>query len=66
MNSARVQHGPLTDITPEQARDARGRVWAFVFECFHRRENQEGGPATAPKDDAKESKRGVAAKNRTR
>jgi hypothetical protein len=66
VNSARAVHSTYSGTTPEQACNARARAWAFVFECFHRRENQEGGPATAPKDDAKESKRGVAAKNRTR
>ena len=34
--------------TPEQARDARARAWAFVFQCWQ--EKQEGGAATAPDD----------------
>jgi len=26
---------PLSGISPEQARDARARAWASVFECWH-------------------------------
>ncbi len=37
-------------ISPEQARDARVRGWAFVFDCYAKK---KGGPATAP-NDAKE------------
>ena len=37
-------------ISPEQARDARARAWAYAFQCFHRRNEQEGGPYTALDD----------------
>jgi hypothetical protein len=47
----------LSGITPEQACNARARAWAYVFDCFHRREGREGGPAkTAPEDAMKGSK----------
>jgi hypothetical protein len=44
---------PPVGTTSEQARDARARGWAYAFECFNRRANQEGGPATAPDNEAK-------------
>jgi hypothetical protein len=47
-------------VSPQQVRDARARAWAYAFQCFHRREGQEGGPTTAPKDDVKESNGHVA------
>jgi hypothetical protein len=53
-----ITEKPLSDIPPEQARDARARVWAYVFECYSRREMQKGGPTTSRPDDAKEIKNG--------
>ena len=35
MSSARIVHSSLPDATPEQARDARARAWAYVFSCWH-------------------------------
>jgi hypothetical protein len=35
-------------ITPDLARYARACAWAYVFECFNRRNGTQGGPATAP------------------
>jgi hypothetical protein len=43
---------PAPGITPEQARDARALAWSYVFQCFHRREGQEGSPSLAALDDA--------------
>jgi hypothetical protein len=41
MNDARrIVVKPNPGITPEQARDARARAWAFVFECFYRHEKE--------------------------
>jgi hypothetical protein len=37
----RVAIRPLSGISQEQARDARARAWAFVFQCWQ--EKQEGG-----------------------
>jgi hypothetical protein len=34
MTSARIVH-TSPSITPEQARDARARAWAYVFSCWH-------------------------------
>lgn len=39
----------------EQAQDSMAKAWLFVFGCFHRREGQEGGPATAPDDPERSS-----------
>ena len=32
---------PNPGITPEQARDARARAWAFVFKCFYHHEKED-------------------------
>jgi hypothetical protein len=32
---------PASGITPEEARGARSRAWAYVFECWHAK---KGGP----------------------
>jgi len=34
MDSARIVTQSPSDISPEQARDARARAWAFVFQCW--------------------------------
>jgi hypothetical protein len=44
---------PTLGITPEQARDARARAWAFVFECFYRHE-KEAVCGRGGEDDASE------------
>ena len=41
-------------ITPEQARDARARAWAFVFECFDRHEKEAVSGIGSSEDDASE------------
>jgi hypothetical protein len=58
-----VRSGQVTEVEPrvilrttpgvsaEQARNARARAWSFIFDSFNRREGEEGGPATALKDD---------------
>ena len=55
MAEPKIGYCRLPGISPQQARDARARVWAYVFECFNRRNGKEGGPPTAH-DDAKEIK----------
>jgi hypothetical protein len=47
---------PDAGQTSEQARDFRARAWSYVFECFNRRNGQEGGPATAPEDARKDDR----------
>jgi hypothetical protein len=38
--------------TPEQARDARARAWAYVFDCYTKK---QGGPdQKAAQNDTKE------------
>jgi hypothetical protein len=32
---------PLSGISPEQARDARARAWAFVFQCWHAKKGEQ-------------------------
>jgi hypothetical protein len=49
-----VRMGPGTpSLTHDQARNARARAWAYVFECFSRRNGKQGGPTTAPDDAMK-------------
>jgi hypothetical protein len=39
---------PAGSLTPEQARDARARAWAFVFDCFYKKKATcPGGPDDA-------------------
>ena len=56
MTGLRDTYTPSTDSPSEQVRDARAHAWAYVFECFHHREGQEGGHATAPEDAKVRSK----------
>jgi hypothetical protein len=52
MNDAwRIVVKPNPGITPEQARDARARAWAFIFECFYRHE-KEAVSGRGGEDDA--------------
>jgi hypothetical protein len=53
---------PLSDTTPEQARDLRARAWLFVFEA-HARKNPGAGPSarrlsygTVSKEDAADTR----------
>jgi hypothetical protein len=47
---------PDAGLTSEQLRDVRAHAWSYVFECFYRRNEQEGGPATAPEDARKDDR----------
>ena len=52
MSNSRTVLASRSDLTPEQASDARGRAWAFVFECHAKKKAaRPGGP-----DDAEEPK----------
>jgi hypothetical protein len=53
MSSARIVHSPLPDATPEQARDARARAWAFVFDCARRRSAVGATPTSTPRHEPK-------------
>jgi hypothetical protein len=63
-----VDHRPRPGITPEQARDARARAWAFVFQCWQQKEMAaEPAPELDSHDDAKEPKNdGIVSQNLTR
>jgi hypothetical protein len=50
-----MDYTPRSDAAPEQLRDARARAWAFVFDCYRRRNGKGGGPLTAPDDAMKGS-----------
>ncbi len=53
MSDAQHPTARLTpSISPEHARDARARAWAFVFECYARKKGARPG---AP-NDGEESK----------
>jgi len=49
-NSPDIACRPQTDLALEQDRDARARAWAFVFDCYRKK---EATPDNRP-DDAKE------------
>ena len=41
--------GPTPGITPEQARDARARAWAFTFDCYAKKTARTRGGEDAMK-----------------
>ena len=41
----RLASEPTHGTAPEQARYARARAWAFIFQCWQ--EKQKSGPTTA-------------------
>jgi hypothetical protein len=43
---------PHPSMTAKEVRDVRARAWAYVFECYSRREGQQGGPSTSRLEDA--------------
>jgi hypothetical protein len=49
-----------TGLTPEQARDARARAWAFVFKCWQ--EKQRSRPTTSGPDNARKESEHVSRK----
>lgn len=51
MSTPRVVLSSRQNLMPEQARDARARAWAFVFQCWE--EKQKGRPTTSGPDSAK-------------
>ncbi len=51
MSDSRITHPSTSSITSEQARAARARAWAFVFECFYRHE-KEAVSGRGSEDDA--------------
>jgi hypothetical protein len=61
MSSNRITVKPSPGITPEQARDARARAWAYVLACFEHHQVKEGGPITA-RDDAERRSDEIRAK----
>ena len=66
MYSARVAHRPPPGISREQARDARARAWTYVFDVWNSKKATRPAPEPSGRDDAKESKHGVATANVTR
>ena len=48
---ARIVVKPNPSINADEARDARARAWAFVFECFYRHE-KEAVSGRGGEDDA--------------
>jgi hypothetical protein len=41
MNSPRMSHPVRPDVTAEQARDARARAWAYVFQCWNMKKGEQ-------------------------
>lgn len=50
MSRVRVTHVTRPGITSEQARDARARTWAFVFNCHAKRMATRPGGHDAGKE----------------
>ena len=51
MSRSRITRYSSTSITTEQAREARARAWAYIFDCHAKKKAaRPGGP-----DDAEES-----------
>ena len=48
-NSDSICH-PNTDITPEQARDARARAWKFVFDRYREKATRTDGDEDEKKE----------------
>ena len=54
-DAPRVTVKATPDITEEQARDARARAWAFIFDCHAKKKAaRPGGPddGTKSKEDS--------------
>ena len=58
-DAPRIVLRPNPSITPEQARDARAKVWSFIIQC--REEKQRTAHPAAP-NDAKERSSEIRAK----
>ncbi len=48
MSEPHVTYKLRHDDTAEQARDARARVWAYIFRCFEAK--QKGDPQPPPEN----------------
>jgi hypothetical protein len=55
MDSLRIVLSRRQELTTEQSRDARAMAWAYAFDCFNRRREQEGGPGNRPEDPERRS-----------
>ena len=54
MDSTSVVYRPVPGIAAEQARDTRARAWAFVFDCYAKK-NAAGVTSTDGEDAKKGS-----------
>jgi hypothetical protein len=62
---SRVTHWQRPEeLSPGAELDALAAVYSFILDCHAKK--KEGGPATAPADDVKESNGYVAYKNHNR
>ena len=50
IDSRRLAVHPQPHRTSDQARDTRARAWAFVFECYHKKEGSRPGAPDAGKE----------------
>jgi hypothetical protein len=57
---------PAAGLTPDQVRNARSRAWRYVFDCFNRREELEGGCGTAPDEGERSSDEFASTKHLTK
>ena len=47
-DASRIVVRTRPDISPEEARDARARAWAYVFSCW-RAKREDGSATTTPR-----------------
>ena len=57
-DAPRIVVRPRSVISPEEARDARARAWAFVFSCWHAK--RVDGSATTPRQPKGENNKEVS------
>ena len=43
MSEVRIVYRPCPSISPEQACDTRARAWAFVFDCWQKKDAETNG-----------------------
>jgi hypothetical protein len=66
MSSPHIASSPCPGATTDTSRAAVAHCYAYLIERRRLREETEGGPETAPKDDVKESNGYAVAQNHSK
>jgi hypothetical protein len=65
-DAPRIGLRPNLGLTLEQARDARARAWAFVFQCWHAKKGEQHVVTTnRPVDTEKKTTKNETGENLT-